>query len=185
MGLSGLFSLIAAVLLGLLPVLLLIGRRAAQERIRSANGQPGGGGQPTEGETERRPAEKPRGEPSAVDRIHTPEELAAFTRIIRAGREETESDASARRKRALTSPGEAGPSSWTTRDVPHRQASPRRGSPARDTAVAAPDGGSTGIRSARLAELSDLQRAFAWSEILGPPVSLRRVSGRGAIGPVE
>ena len=149
MNLPAIFSLIFAALLSLMPVLLLMGRRAAQSRLRDAGEEPKGRGETKPLHGSNRPAAA--GEP---ERPRVAREI--YTRGQ--GRATPERDLRDAARIAGMPMGRVGVAGRKSKQP-----------------VRAPR--STPI-SARLSRLGPLQQAVVYSEILGRPVALRE-PGRG------
>jgi hypothetical protein len=161
--LAALFSLISAAILGLLPVLLLFGRRRMQRSNRptgEANRPTGEATQPSDAAlraTGREDAQS--GERPILDRL--------------ARDRRSESNQRELREAAIIAgvwPATASPASASS-----ATASPAA---AHDERKSAPPPHRRRSLEQRLARLTPLQRAIAYSEILGPPAALRS-PGRG------
>ncbi|TVQ20318.1 MAG: hypothetical protein EA382_15135 [Spirochaetaceae bacterium] len=167
-----LFSLIFASLLGLLPILLLIGRRArmreeeaaAQDQAEATKGgvSPEGARDQSGGQAARVPAA--RGQPARPTPRYDAGESSILSRIVRPDRAPGGSD---REREATREPLSAGrPKRAVERPSPARGATPARGQ----------------IAARRVARLTPLQQAIVYREVLGPPVALRDRAGSDAIG---
>ncbi len=166
MDLPTLFALISAAILGLLPVLLLFGRRRMQRRTRSSERSPASA------------AEAPR----SMARENTESgERPILGRLARDERHEEHSGESARERELQEAAIIAGASPGTTA---RRRSTERSGAGARTarsvTATAigstAPGRKASGAERTiddRLARLTPMQRAIAYREILGRPAALR------------
>ena len=157
-----LFSLIFASLLGLLPILLLIGRRARM-RGEEAAAQDATAGATTGSASP--PAARDQGgrQPSRRTAQYDPDEASILSRIVRPDR----------------TPNGPGNQRATTR-APLSRASADRVKPPLRTAGSIPARG--GITARRIARLTPLQQAIVYRELLGPPLALRDSGGSDAIG---
>lgn len=199
MELPALFSLISAAILGLLPVLLLFGRRRMQRRTRStdrtAGASPSAGGQAPSGAAVRAMGREDAqtGERPILDRL-TRENLRTqreSERVVPEGRAWWGGDADTRERELrdaaiiagvpTPAPGPA-PAVRSGGERPQTrrpQARPKAAASVSATAIGSRTRGPTGRADARtieqrLAHLTPLQRAIAYGEILGRPAALRR-----------
>lgn len=147
MTISALFSLIAAVLFGLLPVLLLAGRRIqrARRRGRESAAQDQG---PLASDADLAPPG-----PSQTDR-------SILEKIVRGRRESVEREEMRRAGRTAATGTGLAPAGAGLAGTPPATATTRQSGP---EAVAR-----------RLERLSPLQRAIVYREILGPPAALKQ-----------
>jgi len=171
MSLPALFSLIFAALLGLLPIFLLVGRRAIASRLSrrresGQDGSPSPSEPPTSGDL-RAPQGRAGADATAEDQ--PPPRLAISGTGDPAG-ESAILDRLIRERRAAAEPnrGAAG----TRRGIGRPYSSPIAEIPRDSGRMDRTE--TKGARiEARLARLSVLQRGVVYREILGPPVGLR------------
>lgn len=153
MDLPALFSLISAAIIGLLPVLLLFGRRRMQRRTQSS---------------ERSPASAAEA-PAPMTRENADSgERPILGRLARDERNEEQSGESARERELREAAIIAG--AGTARSVTATaigSTAPGRKASAGEQAI-----------EDRLAHLTPMQRAIAYSEILGRPAALREPGRR-------
>ncbi len=172
MELPALFSLISAAILGLLPVLLLFGRRRMQRRTRSserATAELAGRNQPA-GQASSGAAARATGSEDAQTG-----ERPILDRLTRGELREAAIIAGA-------SPSAAQTPRRAPAGQPARGPAPRGARSVAETGLGrrAPGTGAAPRKSfdERLARLTPLQRAIAYGEILGPPAALRRPGRR-------
>lgn len=178
MSLPAIFSLIFATLLGLLPIFLLVGRRAIASRLNrrrdgGKNDSPAESGTPTPG-AGRTPQGRPGVDPTAADQPpprlaisgtgDPAGESAILDRLIRERRAAAESNREIARVRHGIGRLDTSPIGSETTASAGTAHSGNRADRTR----------SEGARiEARLARLSILQRGVVYREILGPPVGSR------------
>lgn len=171
MELPALFSLISAAILGLLPVLLLFGRRRMQRRTRSD-------------ETAAPPSASARatGQEDA-DRGERP----ILGRLVRDDRGEPDERERELREAAIIAGASPAVAYGNRRSAPRtvpRPAAPGLGPSVSETGLGRAERTPAGRHrrqqsiEERLARLTPLQRAVAYSEILGPPAALRKPGRR-------
>lgn len=198
MELPALFSLISAAILGLLPVLLLFGRRRMQRRTRSSErataelaGRNQPAGQASSGAAARATGSEDAqtGERPILDRLTRGDlrRQSESERVVPEGRAWWGQDTDERELREAAIIAGASPSAAQTRrrapaGQPARGPTPRGARSVAETGLGrrAPGTGAAPRRSLdeRLARLTPLQRAIAYGEILGPPAALRRPGRR-------
>ena len=167
-----LFSLIFASLLGLLPILLLIGRRARMRGEEAAAqdqaiGATKGGSSP-EGARDQSDGPPSGGPPAQRTPRYDTGESSILSRIVRPDRAEDGGGREREARRKQPSPA------FSNRVV-------RRPDPGPAPAIRSiPSRGQIAAR--RVGRLTPLQQAIVYREILGPPVALRDRVGSDAPG---
>ncbi|MFW5826376.1 MAG: hypothetical protein ACOCVO_02325 [bacterium] len=178
MELPALFALISAAILGLLPVLLLFGRRRMQRRTRSSErttaelagrNQPAGqassgAAAPASGSEDTQTGERPILDRLARDDVRRERELRDAAIIAGASPSAAQTPPRAPARQRARGPVPRGARSIAETGL--------------DRTPAGPGAAPRRSLDERLARLTPLQRAIAYGEILGPPAALRRPGRR-------